>query len=308
MGAIEAGRRDEAAPSRRPAADVGGDWRARVLVGTCSWTDHEGFYPPGTKPTDRIAAYARRFPLVEVNSSFHNPLPAATYAGWTERTPEGFTFNVKAYSALTLHRPDEPPTPERFAAFRASYRPLVDAGKLGAVLFQFPPRFDASEPNRAHLARVAEAMVGETSVVEFRHRSWLAPERAAETLDLLARLGLGHVVADAPEGAVGAMPTVVAATTPALAYARLHGRGQEAPPGDTSAPADRRDYRYEAAELEGLAGMARELADRARVVHVLFNNQRRYSAPNAESLRRLLGQLDRPPESDLGRQLPLLGG
>lgn len=300
------GAGDHPAPPTGLAA--GCDWRARIRIGTCSWSDHEAFYPLGTKPTDRIGYYARRFPVVEVNSSFHNPLPPSTYAGWAGRTPDGFVFHVKAYSALTLHRRDEQPTGERFAAFRASYRPLAEAGKLGAVLFQFPPWFAADEAHRTHLARVAEAMAGDRSVVELRHPSWFADGQGTATLALLRALGLGHVVVDAPRTGPGAMPLVAATTNSALAYVRLHGRAGT--PDDPSAAraSGRPNYLYTADELEELVQVVRDLAAAARDVSVLFNNQRRYSAVNAEMFRRRLGQLDRPPETDLGRQLPLLGG
>lgn len=284
------------------------EWRSRVLIGTCAWSDHEAFYPPGTKATDRISYYARRFPVVEVNSSFHNPLPPSTYGGWADRTPDGFVFHVKAYSALTLHRRDEQPTAERFAAFRASYRPLAVAGKLGAVLFQFPPWFAADEAHRTHLARVAEAMAGDRSVVELRHPSWFADEQRAATLALLGRLELGHVVVDAPRTGPGAMPLVAATTGSALAYVRLHGRGGAPDDPFAARTNGRPNYLYAADELEDLVPVVRALAVAARRVSVMFNNQRRYSTVNAEMFRRRLGQLERPPETDLGRQLPLLGG
>ena len=47
---------------------------ARVLVGTCSWTDktllESGWYPPQVAtPEERLRYYARHFPIVEVDSS-----------------------------------------------------------------------------------------------------------------------------------------------------------------------------------------------------------------------------------------------
>src|SRR5690242_3634805 len=76
---------------------------SRILVGTCNWADHTGFYPSGLKPRDRLAYYAERFPVVEVDSSFYRVLPARNYALWAEHTPPGFVFNVKAYRELTRH-------------------------------------------------------------------------------------------------------------------------------------------------------------------------------------------------------------
>src|SRR5215210_3790950 len=164
--------------------------RGLIRVGTCAWGDHEDFYPEGVKPADRITYYARRYPVVEVNASYYHLLPQRNYAGWAAETPEDFVFNVKAYGQLTQHRRDEPPTKDAFRAFRDSYVPLVDAGKLRAVLFQFPPWFTDEPKNRAYLLRVADEMEGDQVVVEFRHTSWLQPDRTPETLGLLSELGL----------------------------------------------------------------------------------------------------------------------
>ena len=43
----------------------------RLLIGTSAWSDHEGFYPPGLKPSDQLAFYARYFPVVEVNTTYY---------------------------------------------------------------------------------------------------------------------------------------------------------------------------------------------------------------------------------------------
>ena len=84
---------------------------AQILVGTASWTDKtliaSGWYPPeADTPEKRLRFYARQFPLVEVDATYY-ALPAEqTATSWAERTPAGFTFNVKAFSLLTGH-----PTP-----------------------------------------------------------------------------------------------------------------------------------------------------------------------------------------------------
>src|SRR5581483_9977718 len=124
----------------------------RIRVGTCNWADHEHFYPPGIKPTDRIAYYARHFPVVEIDSTFYTPMPARNFEGWAKRTPPGFVFNVKAFRSLTQHNRDldgKPLEPEArdFERFSAMIEPLREAGKLGAVHFQFPPWFTAGPEN-----------------------------------------------------------------------------------------------------------------------------------------------------------------
>jgi uncharacterized protein YecE (DUF72 family) len=279
-----------------------------IRVGTCAWSDHEDFYPPGLKPGDRISYYAQRYPVVEVNASYYHLLPPRNYATWAEKTPPDFVFNVKAYGQLTQHRRDEPPTSEAFAAFRESYRPLVEAGKLRAILFQFPPWFTDEAKNRRYLSRVAEAMAGDQVVVEFRHTSWLTPERAPETLGALSELGLGYVIVDAPQVGTGTAPLVPAVTDPDLAYVRLHGRNLRAWYKKVATTGERFDYLYSADELREWLPRVEELARHAGEVHVMFNNNRRnYATINAEQMQRLLGLVDRPPETDQGLQLPLMG-
>lgn len=280
-----------------------------VRVGTCAWADHAAFYPRGVKPTERIAYYADRFPVVEVNASYYHLLPPRTYDGWAARTPPDFVFNVKAYGVLTLHRREEAPTAATFALFRDSYRPLAEAGKLGAVLFQFPPWFVDEAKSRTHLRRVAAEMgpARDRVVVEFRHTSWLAPDRVPETLGLLAELGFGYVVVDAPQVGSGTVPLVPAVTDPHLAYVRLHGRNTKTWYRKVETTGERFDYLYSPAELAEWVPRVVELASRAHEVHVMFNNNRRNSATiNAAEMTRRLGALAHPTPVEPGGQLPLL--
>src|SRR3712207_4777510 len=132
-------------------------WQApKIRVGTAAWSDHQDFYPKGLKSSDRISYYAQRFPVVEVNASYYHIMPARNYESWVAKTPDDFRFNVKAFGELTGHVRDIYPERETFDAFRASYAPLREAGKLGAVLFQFPPWFDASDQHKQEIARCVE--------------------------------------------------------------------------------------------------------------------------------------------------------
>jgi uncharacterized protein YecE (DUF72 family) len=99
-----------------------------ILVGTCSWADHTDFYPPGTKPADRISYYAKQFPVVEVDSTYYYLQPARNFAGWAEKTPGSFVFDVKAYKELTQHDREVAPRETTFHQFTESIQPLRDAG------------------------------------------------------------------------------------------------------------------------------------------------------------------------------------
>ncbi|MDQ3548012.1 MAG: DUF72 domain-containing protein [Chloroflexota bacterium] len=262
----------------------------RIRVGTAAWSDHEEFYPKGTKPGDRIAYYARHFPVVEVNSSYYQIMPARNYNLWVEKTPNDFTFNVKAYGVLTGHRRGEDATREVFDAFRDSYAPMREAGKLGAVLFGFPPWFDASDANKAEIARCVEHMADDPILVEFRNKSWLTGKQTPETLEFLRGLGLSYVTVDAPQVGTGTAPLVPAVTNTRLAYLRMHGRNTETWYKRVETTGERFNYLYKQPEIDELAAVARELSVQAHELHVIFNNNMQsYAVTNAHMMIDALG-------------------
>src|SRR5665647_3581399 len=189
---------------------------ARILVGTCSWTDPTliacgRFYPPGVNSAEgRLRFYAQQFPIVEVDSTYYAPPSERNSALWAARTPEGFVFNVKAYALLTGH----PARVERLPALlRRALAPLAEAGKLGAVLFQFPPWFVSSQANAAYVRELPQRLPGRPLAVEFRGGGWLHDEAATETLRLLEDAGLAYVSVDEPQGFRSSTPPVVAASS-----------------------------------------------------------------------------------------------
>lgn len=153
-----------------------------ILVGTCSWTDpalvRSGWYPPGRRDAEgRLRYYAERFPVVEVDGTFY-ALPSERNSRlWVERTPAGFVFDVKAYAPLTGHPvrqaalADAAPD-EVWARFAAGIEPLREAGRLGGVLFQFPPWFRPGARAERFLEETAARTAGWPVHVEFRHPAW----------------------------------------------------------------------------------------------------------------------------------------
>jgi uncharacterized protein YecE (DUF72 family) len=266
------------------------DQPGRIRVGTAAWSDHEEFYPKGTKPSDRITYYARHFPVVEVNSSYYHIMPARNYAGWVEKTPDDFVFNVKAFGVLTGHRRDEEATREVFDAFRNSYAPMREAGKLGAVLFGFPPWFDATDANKEEIARCVEHMADDPILVEFRNKSWLSGKQTADSLEFLRGLGLSYVTVDAPQVGTGTAPLVPAVTNARLAYLRMHGRNKETWYKKVETTGERFNYLYKQPEIDELAAVARELSTQAHELHVIFNNNaQNYAVTNARMMIDALG-------------------
>jgi uncharacterized protein YecE (DUF72 family) len=295
------------------AADMG-----QVRVGTASWTDRtllaSGWYPPeADTPEKRLRYYARQFDLVEVDSSYYALPVRQTAAVWAERTPAGFTFNVKAFSLFTQHptrvaalpadlRPavektgkdrvylkDVHPavTEESWDRFLAALDPLREAGKLGAILLQFPPWFAISRAHKDYIASCAQRVAPRRVCVEFRHRTWMTETNRAETLKFLADHRLPYVGVDMPQGYRDSIPPVLAATAD-LAVVRLHGHSDK---WDSKDIHERFGYRYSDQELAGWAPKIAALGEEAEDTHVLFNNcYRDYAQVNAQQLAALLKQ------------------
>ena len=293
-----------------------------VLTGSCSWTDRTlvsetDWYPrKSMSAEERLRFYASRFPLTEIDSTYYAPPSERQARLWAERTPPGFRFDVKAYSLLTGHptrpkslwtdlREDLPPEvlekrnlyathltqdalDEAWRRFAAALRPLHEAGRLGAVLFQYPPWFGPRRENRAELEALRERLPDYRVSVEFRSPRWLAEERDRErTLGLLEEHGLIFVGVDAP--AASGLPRLFAVTNPELFMVRLHGRADDTWASGAPSAAERFRYLYSSAELREVARPVREHAMEARESHVLANNcYRDYSVRNAAELRDLL--------------------
>lgn len=256
---------------------------AQVLIGTSgySYKDWVGpFYPPGLPAEDMLAYYAREFPFVELNFTYYRLPTQRTLAGMARKVPPGFLFTVKAYQSLTHSRGEA--VAEDAGKFLYGLKPLVDAGRLGAVLLQFPYSFHHTEENRRYLVWLKELLSGLPLAVEFRNREW-AKEPVWE---LLASLGMGYACVDEPRlrGLVGG----VVKCTASVAYVRFHGRNA-ARWWQHEAAYERYDYLYSEDELrEWVPGIA-SLAGRAERLFVAFNNHYQAKAVvNARMLRGLL--------------------
>ncbi|MGW5734043.1 MULTISPECIES: DUF72 domain-containing protein [Streptomyces] len=277
-----------------------------ILVGTCSWTDpalvRSGWYPKGQRDAaGRLRYYAERFPVVEVDSTYY-ALPGERNSRlWAERTPESFTFDVKAFSLLTGHptRPAALPAglpantrdpgvlDEVWARFTAGIEPLRQAGRLGSVLFQFPPWLRPGEQADELLALTARRTRGWQVAVEFRHPDWWRAERAEATRALLAGHGMAAVDVDMNRTLPSAMPPGTPVTSPRLSVVRFHGRSTSWGRGSKE---DRFRYAYSDEELAAWVPRLRGLAEEADRVHVLFNNCCADAAVRAaEAMTRLLG-------------------
>ncbi len=258
----------------------------RVYVGTCSWADHTNFYPPELPKNQQIIFYAQHFSVVEIDSSFYRLMPARNYQLWAERTPPGFVFDVKPFRQLTGHDREAPATPEAVQAFTQSIQPLRDAGKLGAIHMQFPPWFAYNPRNVDYLRGCRDWFPDDRIGIEFRHRSWLLGDHVPHLLETLNQYRLSLTVVDEPQIGSGSVPTVLSVTNPELVIVRFHGRNYQKWYAKVQRTADRFDYLYSDEELKEWVPNVAALAEDAREMHILFNNNRDdYAVRNARQLR-----------------------
>jgi uncharacterized protein YecE (DUF72 family) len=169
--------------------------------------------------------------------------------------------------------------------FLAALEPLRQAGKLGAILLQFPPWFPIGRARKDYIVACAARVAPRRVCIEFRNKTWMSEENQQETLAFLASHQLPYVCVDMPQGYPSSIPPVVAATSD-LAVVRMHGHSSK---WDSKDIYERFGYEYSEGELASWAPRIRELASGASVTHVLFNNcYRNYAQVNAEQLLGLL--------------------
>jgi uncharacterized protein YecE (DUF72 family) len=289
-----------------------------IEVGTASWTDktllESGWYPATADTAEkRLAYYATRFPVVEVDSTYYGPPAEQTTRLWAQRTPDHFTFNIKAFSLLTGHPtkvsaiykdlrpetdkrnvyPDDLPAPvyeEIWSRFLSALDPLHEAGKLGGLLFQFPPWWGIRRSHKDYLLEVTARCKPLTPVFEFRNASWFDGDNQDETLEFLRDHKLPFVAVDMPQGHKSSVPPVLAATAD-LAVVRFHGHSTKWTSRDIH---EKFGYDYSTAELAEWAPRLRRLADEATTTQVFMNNCSGDNAQrNATTLIELLADAGR---------------
>ncbi|MCX7886091.1 MAG: DUF72 domain-containing protein [Verrucomicrobiae bacterium] len=246
--------------------------RKQLLVGTAGWSypDWEGtVYPQRCSGSVKLRTVAEFLDCVEVDSSFYRPPSARVVANWVkiaEPFPQ-FRFLAKAWQRFT-HQRDSAWSAAEQRQFTDGLMPLREAGRLDALLFQFPWSFLRQPDNIDWLKRIAESFAGWPVAVELRHASWAVPG----TAELFRRLGLIYCNVDQPalKGCLG--PTAV--VTSSVAYFRLHGRNAQNWFGDETAPGSRYDYFYSESELDELLSRMRRAIALAERTFAVFNNHR----------------------------------
>lgn len=274
---------DSLPPPPRPSAP-------RVLVGPAGWSyaDWEGVvYPPGApRSFDRLAWIARHFDAVEVNSTFYRIPDPASPEKWLRsiepRSP--FLFAVKAWQGFT-HAEEDASFGSHAAAFLRAVEPLRAAGRLGAVLLQFPFYFTDTEAARARVRRLRDALASLPLAIEVRHDSWTG----SDGLAFLGGAGLSICNVDMPLARHSPPPASL--VTGPLGYVRLHGRNASAWFSKDASRDEKYDWLYGENEIEEWVSRILRLREEADRTFVIANNHFRGQAvTNALELKaRLTG-------------------
>jgi uncharacterized protein YecE (DUF72 family) len=242
-----------------------------IRVGPAGWSypDWSGYAYPARKPKGfhEVTYLAEFFDTIEINSSFYNPVRAEHAKLWVERVAvnPNFLFTAKLWQRFT-HDPNASVEDEKLV--RAGFEVLRDAGKLGAVLAQFPFSFHRTRETMAYLDGVLKRFGDYPLVVEVRHATWNVPE----VFELLRERGAGFCNIDQP--VIGRSLEPSAQTTGPTGYVRLHGRRYDTWFSDDAAiPGyERYNYLYSEEELRPWADRVAKVADAARDVFVITNN------------------------------------
>jgi uncharacterized protein YecE (DUF72 family) len=186
-----------------------------ILIGTSGYSYpgappkgwYGAFYPDKkAKGFDELKYYSEIFNTVEINSTFYRPASQTITQNWATKTPSDFSFAVKLWQKFThpkkigrknVEEEWESITQEDFDKVRAGLEPLADAGKLGALLLQYPAGFHCTPENVESVERTLRAFADYAKVVELRHKSW--SENSAETNTLLKENRASEVIIDEPK-------------------------------------------------------------------------------------------------------------
>jgi uncharacterized protein YecE (DUF72 family) len=278
---------------------------SNLRIGTSGWNYPGGsgtwnglFYPAapqrrrkgaGGQKFDELAYYAEHFDTVEINTTFYGQPRATVAAGWADRTPPGFEFSLKLYKELTHARTPGLPqvNSELVDEYRRGIEPLVDAGKLGALLAQFPPSFKQTPESCHYLDQLLTSFGNYPMAVELRHRSW--SDDFAATLGLLNAHHAALTQIDEPKFKLSIRQNQLPNVT-GFYYMRLHGRNA-AQWWKHDKAEDRYNYLYSEHELQSFSETAAAARRLVKKFYLYFNNHFASKAVvNAVMIKHKLGE------------------
>jgi len=276
-----------------------------IRIGPAGWSykDWEGIVYP-QKPTakfDPLEYLSRFFDAIEINSSFYRPFTVSTAKSWASRVAPArdFMFTAKLYRVFTHERGKA--TAEDEKQVRQGLDALAAAGKLGAVLLQFPWSFKNEDDERLYLTKLLERFGEYPLALEVRHSSWNNPQ----IYEWLEELGVGICNVDQPLFAKSIKPAAIA--TSAVGYVRLHGRNYQDWFREKAPRDDRYNYLYSVEELEPWITRIKEIAKKTKESYVITNNHFRGQAVvNALEIKATLTEQRVPAPPSLFKRYPAL--
>lgn len=243
----------------------------RILIGPAGWSygDWNRILYPVPRPREfhETTFLAQFFDTIEINTSFYQPIRPEHAEQWVEHISQNprFLFTAKLWRKFTH---EEGATREDEGTVRAGFDILQKAGRLGAVLLQFPFSFHQSEDNLKRLRQTLEAFADYPLAVEVRHSSWAQPD----FLEFLASQGVGICNIDQP--VIGRSIKPSERVTAPIGYVRLHGRRYDTWfSDDPETPShERYNYLYSEDELRPWADRIRHVARNTKTTFVVTNN------------------------------------
>lgn len=246
-----------------------------------SYNDWVGnFYPAGMQKREWLTWYSHEFDACEINATYYTVLGQSSMKAMVDKTGPDFQFSIKANQKMTHQRAENK---EVFEAFSRMLEPVIDAGKLGCVLAQFPYSFRPGKANLDYLDMFKERLGELPVVIEFRNAQWIS----AEVFDRLRRLNLGFCCVDEPQ-LPNLMPPV-AESTSEIGYVRFHGRNS-AKWWQHEHAYERYDYSYSPEELNEWLPRIHELDSVTENTFVFANNH--WQGQSVNTIRQLRMMLD----------------
>jgi uncharacterized protein YecE (DUF72 family) len=262
-----------------------------IRIGPAGWsyTDWEGtVYPKHGSRFDHLAYLSSFFDTIEINSPFYRIPPPTHAKSWVRRVAPNrdFKFTTKVYRGFT-HEAAEL-LQEEVKSFRNYLDPLMDAGKLGAILLQFPWSFKDSPESRERLEKLFAAFKEYPKALEVRHASF----QSDEFVRWIDDQDVSWVNVDQPLFHESVKPA--GTTTGPVAYVRLHGRNYEKwfAHGESW---ERYNYLYSADELAPWVDRISTMAQDNETYVITNNHFRGQAIVNAADLKAALGQSAKVP-------------
>lgn len=274
----------DGAPQDSRENRTGRSGEAGVVVGTSGYSFEDwvgNFYPATIRKGDMLKEYCRHFCVVEVNSTYYRIPHPAVFSRMEEKTPADFEFVIKANQEMTHSGSKDEAL---YASFKEAIKPVVEAGKLGGVIAQFPWSFRPTPEAEEHLRFLKEKFADCPLFVEFRNGDWINEG----LFQALRSGGIGYCSVDEPH-LKGLVPPIARVTTD-VGYVRLHGRNAKNWwRGSGGGGGDRYDYLYSEEELKEWVTKIKSMVREATKTYVFFNNcHAGQAARNATLMKQLL--------------------